>query len=179
MTRSQTSLSCPETSESDIEPVEERTVEDHHSESIQSQIIHQEPNEKIVFIHHLDKFSLPEGYPKSIADIIRSMTTPSDLLDSFVPTKLNQILKIRFVYSLPSYLFSPIIRENGPVVRRRDIEEIRRLEKLEEERKRKIWQDTPKRYKGWMSGKCIRKYGKFVIISSYRFICYKIIFIVR
>jgi hypothetical protein len=54
------------------------------------------------------------------------------------------------------------------VVRRRDIEEIKRLERLEEERKRKIWQDTPRRFKGLMSGKCIRRYGKFVIVSAYR-----------
>jgi hypothetical protein len=60
------------------------------------------------------------------------------------------------------------VLENGPVVRRRDLEEKKRLERLEEERRRKIWQETPKRFKGLMSGKCIRRYGKFIIVLSYR-----------
>lgn len=120
----------------------------------------QQPTEiqKSLWIHHLDKFSLPEGYPQTIAEIIRAMSSASgEDGETVVPRQLIQTLRI-----------GPEVRENGPVVRRRDIEEKIRLEKIEEERKRQIWRDTPRRYKGWMAARCIRKYGKFVVMSSYR-----------
>jgi hypothetical protein len=59
-------------------------------------------------------------------------------------------------------------RENGAIVRRRDAEEKIRLEKLEEERKRRIWEETPRRKKGWMSAICIRRFGHFAVLTTYR-----------
>ena len=75
-------------------------------------------------VTHLDKFSLPNTFPQNIADIIRVNSTKTELLDMNCP-KLIQHLKI-----------SPIVRENGPIVRRREAEEKARLNALEEERLR-------------------------------------------
>jgi hypothetical protein len=64
--------------------------------------------ETVLSIHHLDKFSLPPGYPQSIADIIRCMTTPPELLDSFLPNRLHQILRIGYSLShLSEVICSP------------------------------------------------------------------------
>ena len=52
-------------------------------------------NEHVLLIHHLDKFKLPPGYPQSIADIIREISSSSDLIETLLPKKLTQILKIR------------------------------------------------------------------------------------
>lgn len=51
--------------------------------------------ENTLYIHHLDKFKLPPGYPQSIADIIREISSTSDLVETLLPKKLTQILKIR------------------------------------------------------------------------------------
>lgn len=75
-------------------------------------------------VTHLDKFRLPDTFPQNIADIIRVNSTKPELLDMNCP-KLTQHLKI-----------SPITRENGPVVRRREAKEKARLDALEELRKR-------------------------------------------
>jgi hypothetical protein len=164
------------TQESQIQPetTESESLQDPPP-SLASSLDHQPSSstgETLLFIHHLDKFVLPPGYPQSIADIIRAMTTPAELSDTFRPTRLSQILKIGSDETPSSRLALTYIRavalENGPVVRRREIEEKRRLERLEEERRQRIWRETPKRFKGLMSGKCIRRYGKFLIVSSYR-----------
>jgi hypothetical protein len=88
-----------------------------------------EASEKVTHtyrVSHLDKFRLPDTFPQSIADIIRANSTKTELLDMNCP-KLTQHLKI-----------SPIVRENGPIVRRREAEEKARLDALEEERKRYV-----------------------------------------
>jgi hypothetical protein len=168
--KTQESQIQPETTES-----ESLRADEDPTPSLASSLDHQPSSstgETLLFIHHLDKFVLPPGYPQSIADIIRAMTTPAELSDTFRPTRLSQILKIGSDETPSSRLALTYIRavalENGPVVRRREIEEKRRLERLEEERRQRIWRETPKRFKGLMSGKCIRRYGKFLIVSSYR-----------
>jgi hypothetical protein len=45
-------------------------------------------------VSHLNKFKLPENYPQTIADIIRSLTLEDSLLDTLRP-KLTQTLRIR------------------------------------------------------------------------------------
>jgi hypothetical protein len=65
-------------------------------------------------------------------------------------------------------LYSPIERENGPVVRRKDAAEKFRLEQEEIERKRLAWLAIPRRRKGLLSGKCVRKHGKFIVMMCYR-----------
>jgi len=107
-------------------------------------------------VSHLDKFHLPETFPQNIADIIRVNSTKTELHDMNCP-RLTQHLKI-----------SPIVRENGPIVRRREAKERARLAALEEERKRREWAAIPKRYKGFFASVTRRKYGKWIVMSLYR-----------
>ena len=51
----------------------------------------------VLRVSHLDKFKLPENYPQSIADIIRSLTLDDSLLDTLKP-KLSQTLRIRYYW---------------------------------------------------------------------------------
>lgn len=46
-------------------------------------------------VSHLNKFKLPENYPQTIADIIRSLTLEDNLLDTLRP-RLTQTLRIRY-----------------------------------------------------------------------------------
>mmetsp|Transcript_8681 Transcript_8681/g.12959 ORF Transcript_8681/g.12959 Transcript_8681/m.12959 type:complete len:1038 (-) Transcript_8681:53-3166(-) len=111
---------------------------------------------KTIHVSHLEKFKLPESYPQSIADIIRAVSTKDALLDTLRPG-LTQTLRI-----------SSEKRINGPVIRRQEAAEKYRKEQAEFERKRLAWLAIPRRYKGWLSGKCIRARGKIVVMSCYR-----------
>lgn len=51
-------------------------------------------------VSHLSKFKLPENYPQTIADIIRSLTLDDSLLDTLRP-KLTQTLRIRLTLQTP------------------------------------------------------------------------------
>lgn len=151
--------------------VPNENVEDHHTSSVtgeDSKDKEEDKGEEVysvnaanldvkhVHVHHITPFELPEGYPQNIADIIRNLSGVRSTVDQ-AKVDLMQCIKI-----------SPGKKENGPIVRRRDMLKRLKLEQEEEDRRRKEWMAIPKRLKGRFAGKAIRRNSRFFVLSCYR-----------
>ena len=118
----------------------------------------------IQVLTHTERATLPEEYPSSVCDIIRSITDPSawnppELLDNEDPVpQLKQTLKI-----------SSTRRETGFSLRRRERIIKSKQDLIDQADAREKWKQTPCRLRGLMTTRCVRNAGKFLILQVYIF----------
>ena len=109
----------------------------------------------ICTVDHLDPPNMPVGYPDTIEKMVRVPPVPPDDPEFTDPVVTQELC------------ISPVRRDNGPEMRKRQAEARRIAEELAEAERMRIWLATPKRKRDRVAIQLVRGFNRFLALSAF------------